>query len=344
MIVSSEIGSEFWKADTSEKENGLFSHAAQWFLSGQNALNFIIEDITAKHDVTSVALPSWCCDSMIIPFSIEGFDIEFYDVTLKNGRLIQTVDKECDVILAMDYFGYESSCDFSSYNGIVIRDLTHSVFTKKYTDASYYFGSLRKWSGIYTGGFAWSCEPWAKELPVEPVNERYARLRRQAMEQKRDYIEGKTKSKAYLEVYAEAEDVLDECNLSGVYRAENADIFAAQHLDVKKIRKKRRENAAELLKTISGIALFPKLSGNDCPLFVPIITEQRESLKKFLIGNNVYCPAHWPISKHHVLTDATREPYEKELSIICDQRYSCEDMRRISCLVNEYLENEARGR
>lgn len=333
-----EIGSEFWKVDNSTKKNRLFPSDTKWFLSGQNALNFIIDDIKSKHDVSSVALPSWCCDSMIIPFIINDFDISFYDIELKNGNLVQKIDKECDVILAMDYFGYESSYNLSNYNGIVIRDLTHSIFIKEYKDATYYFGSLRKWTGVYTGGYAWSNEKWTDEIPVREVDRKYVSLRCQAMKQKRDYIEGLTKSKGYLEKYEEAEDVLDECNLKGVYNAERADILAAQTLDIDKIKKKRRENAKELLKSISDIALFPEISDNDCPLFVPIIIKCRDELKKTLIGKGVYCPVHWPISKHHILTNRTREIYEKELSIVCDQRYSTEDMKKISCLIKEYME------
>ena len=223
-----EIGSEFWEVDNSTKKNHLFPSDTKWFLSGQNALNFIIDDIKSKHDVSSVALPSWCCDSMLIPFIINDFDISFYDIELKNGNLVQKIDKECDVILAMDYFGYESSYNLSNYNGIVIRDLTHSIFIKEYKDATYYFGSLRKWTGVYTGGYAWSNEKWTDEIPVRDVDRKYVSLRCQAMKQKRDYIEGLTKSKGYLEIYEEAEDVLDECNLKGVYNAERADILAAQ--------------------------------------------------------------------------------------------------------------------
>ena len=301
-----EIGSEFWKVDNSTKKNHLFPSDTKWFLSGQNALNFIIDDIKSKHDVSSVALPSWCCDSMIIPFIINDFDISFYDIELKNGNL-------------------------------VIRDLTHSIFIKEYKDATYYFGSLRKWTGVYTGGYAWSNEKWTDEIPVREVDRKYVSLRCQAMKQKRDYIEGLTKSKGYLEKYEEAEDVLDECNLKGVYNAERADILAAQTLDIDKIKKKRRENAKELLKSISDIALFPEISDNDCPLFVPIIIKCRDELKKTLIGKGVYCPVHWPISKHHILTNRTREIYEKELSIVCDQRYSTEDMKKISCLIKEYM-------
>ena len=93
----------------------------------------------------------------------------------------------------------------------------------------------------------------------------------------------------------------------------------------------------KVASTISDIALFPEISENDCPLFVPIIIEQRDELKKMLISKGVYCPVHWPISKYHVLTEGTRKIYEKELSIICDQRYSIEDMKKICCLIKGYI-------
>lgn len=331
-----EIGSEFWQVDSSNGYNHFFPSDTKWFLSGQNALNFIIDDIKSKYDVSSIALPSWCCDSMIIPFIIKGFDISFYDVELKNGRLIQKIEKECDVILAMDYFGYESSYNLASYDGVVIRDLTHSIFVKKYKDATYYFGSLRKWTGIYTGGYAWSNEAWTSAIQVKEVDRKYVSLRSQAMRQKRDYIEGRTKSKDYLKIYEKAEEVLDECNLKGVFNADKEDILAAQTLNIDEIKKRRRENAKELLKTLSDMALFPSLADNDCPLFVPILSECRDELQKMLVSKGVYCPVHWPITKHHILTNRTREIYEKELSVVCDQRYSIEDMNKISYLIKEY--------
>ena len=77
-----EIGSEFWQVDNLTQKNHLFPSGTKWFLSGQNALNFIIDDIKSKYDVSSVVLPSWCCDSMIIPFIINDFDISFYDIEL----------------------------------------------------------------------------------------------------------------------------------------------------------------------------------------------------------------------------------------------------------------------
>lgn len=40
-----------------------------------------------------------------------------------------------------------------------------------------------------------------------------------------------------------------------------------------------------------------------------------------LISKGVYCPVHWSISKHHILTNRTREIYEKVVEVKNEERY-----------------------
>ena len=148
-----EIGSEFWDIPVSEERNDLFPNYTQWYLSGRSALQAIIKELQNLH---TVAMPSWCCDSMVKPFIDAGFDVRFYPVFWRD-KLIQEMGLDCEVLFIMDYFGYTTTSEtLSGYKGIVIRDVTHSIFSSKYSDADYYFGSLRKWCGIWTGGYAWA--------------------------------------------------------------------------------------------------------------------------------------------------------------------------------------------
>ena len=62
----------------------------------------------------------------------------------------------------------------------------------------------------------------------------------------------------------------------------------------------------------------------DCPLFVPIITKKRNEIRQFLTDNKIYCPVHWPKP-----AGCESNLYDTELSLICDQRYSEEDMKRL---------------
>jgi len=320
-----EIGSEYW--DIPVGKDNIFPKDTAWFLSGRSALTFIVRDIKTKWDVKTAALPFWCCDSMIIPFIKEGIDVLFYNKDIP----------ECDLLLTMEYFGYIRNKPID-FDGIVIYDVTHSAFSPnmgiKRTRAKdeYFFGSLRKWAGFKTGGFAGRFEgEFGIESPRN-TDEEYVKLRTRAMAEKAEYISGKREDKEYLNIFTKAEDMLEE---NGVHAAYDEDIMAARNLDVEFIRRRRRENAKILLNEVADIALFKEVKEEDVPLFVPVVlpNEKRNALRKFLIENNVFCPIHWPYSDLH---GEKRDIFDTELSLICDQRYNDEDMEYICSLIKEF--------
>ena len=184
-----EIGSEFWDVPTTNIENGIFNESIQWFLSGRIALKSIIKRLKG---CKTVAIPSWCCDSMIRPFIEAGIDIHFYPVYF-DGQIVQEYNYDCDILFVMDYFGFTSvTPDLAIYDGIVIRDVTHSIFNGTPTDADYCFGSLRKWCGVWTGGYAWSKR--GDRLSIDDTNDYgYTMLREIEMTKKDLYIYGKTR-------------------------------------------------------------------------------------------------------------------------------------------------------
>lgn len=301
-----EIGSEFWEVPTCEKENKIFPRYTKWFLAGRTALKYIIEDA----DIQEISMPRWCCDSMISPFIEAGAKVLFYDDKPSNAS---------PCIFVMDYFGYQGSTVIpKDYQGIIIRDLTHSIFSRTYDDADYYFGSLRKWAGFCTGGFAWG--KWKKNSTIPKSDERYVSLRMQAMDEKKEYIDGKTNQKSFLGIFKEADDYLETLGISS---ATEEDIVAARHFDIEFVKTKRRENAKILIEHVSPIY---QLKENDCPLFVPISTDNRDALHRYLVENEIYCPIHWPEND----LDGT------ELSIVCDQRYDVKDMQRICEVIDAF--------
>lgn len=317
-----EIGSEFWEVPVCKEANSIFSPETRWFLSGRSAIKAII----AENNFRTVALPSWCCDSMIRPFLENGIEVSFYPSLEPIERL------HSDAILVMDYFGYSAYSDISDYKGIIIRDVTHSIFSKSYSDADYYFGSLRKWAGFWTGGYAWGIVGEAKGVDKE-----YVQLRKSAMEDKSKYIQGITDNKAYLKVFTQAEELLDN---AGIEMAAPRDIELAQYFDIETIKNQRRKNAKVLLDEFSDIAVFLSLEHDDCPMFVPIRVPygKRDELRRYLISKEIYCPVHWPISCYHRLNDQTRKIYDEELSLVCDQRYTEADMLRMAACIKEFFQ------
>ncbi len=324
-MIMREIGSEFWDIPTIEAENDLFPESTQWFLSGRSALQAIIDSIEGAK---SVSMPSWCCESMVDPFLKAGIEVHYYPVYHDEG-LVQEIDSCSDILFLIDYFGYTSSLpDISAFRGIVIRDVTHSLFSATYSDADFYFGSLRKWCGIWTGGYAWS-KAGHKLLAKTIDNTGYTTLRKRAMQLKSSYIHGgEVKNKEYLTVVEEAEDCLDK---AGIVLAADRDEELAKRLDIGFLKSRRKTNAKVLFQAFSNWLIFPDPSPTDTPMFVPIFVPdgKRDALRQYLIRNEIYCPVHWPLSGYQRLDDRTEYIYQNELSLVCDQRYEEEDMYRI---------------
>ena len=333
-MYRTEIGSEFWDVPLSADRNNLFVKEPAWFVSGRAALSSVIAEIKLRQSVRCAWLPSWCCDSMIYPFLQASIDVRFYPVFVQNRSLCHELPSalENDILFLMSYFGYEDGApEVPGFEATIIRDVTHSVFSKSYRDADYSFGSLRKWCAFKTGGFAYGVSA------TDAFDSRYYCTRERAMQEKSAYIAGKTESKSFLAVFAEAEEHLEECPVSC---GAPEDISAAKKLDVAFIKSQRRKNAAVLLDALSEIAIFPKLKDEDCPLFVPILVKNslRDDLRKYLIQNEIYCPVHWPISAYHSLNLQTQTLYNDELSLVCDQRYSEEDMLRTVKVIKKFFE------
>ncbi len=332
-----EIGSEFWDVPTCDIANHLFPEQTQWYLSGRVALKAILKELKDLH---TVAMPSWCCDSMIKPFSEAGMEVRFYPVYWDSG-LIQEPVFDCDILFLTDYFGYSGeAADLGGYKGVVIRDVTHSIFSKTYSDADYYFGSLRKWCGVWTGGYAWAGD--RHELaPGSARDQGYVYLRDRAMGLKYSYILGVAETPAdmkreFLNDFNEAEEILESVD---IVPAQKRDVWLASKLDIDLIRSKRRSNAEVLRNAFSDWLIFPELRQGDCPLFVPVLVPdgKRDALSRYLIDREIYCPIHWPVSEYHQLDDRTKYIYENELSLICDQRYQEADMLRIIASINEFM-------
>lgn len=332
-----EIGSEFWQQYAPVSVEIADNEAI--LLSGRTALRFIIEDIYKNKDVRKVLMPEYCCDSMIFPFVQSGIAVEFYQV--HRDGLNFPYDNDADIIFLIDFFGYvndqneEIARNEKQKGKIVIYDATHKLDGNKAVEAfaDYMFCSYRKW---------FYCN-YAKVVKYQGVfagtdtlvwHEKYIKLRNDAAREKEKYISGLIHDKRqFLADFGAAEQILDKD-----YWGYTGEAVVA---DQENIISRRRENAAYLLKElikISAIRLWrSELGDDDTPLFVPILVDPhiRGDLRSYLISRQIYCPIHWPRSSYH---GAENELYETELSLICDQRYSLDDMKHMVCVIKEYFD------
>ncbi len=337
-----EIGSEFWSETNKENIYSKGSDDSLFLLSGRTAIDFIIRDIKSSKSFKKVMLPSYCCESVIEPFFRNGVEVIFYSV--KKNSVSYNFSNDADAVFVLDYFGFTNDkmsfvAEKESANGkIVIYDSTHmlkaNTSLEKYSD--YIFTSYRKW---YFSSFA-GVKKLKGEFNISApdlTQENYISLRKEAADLKKKYIENKlTDKNKFLNLFSQAEEILDKDyqNYFGVPVWQNFD----------KILEARKENALILineLKSIGRISLWKEnIEENDAPMFVPIFMEEskRNELRNFLISNGVYCPIHWPLTNFHNIKKEDKQIYKEELSLVCDQRYSKEDMLRQTALVKKFFE------
>lgn len=343
--MSREIGSEFCSTEHQKNDK-------KYFLSGRTALDYTIKDIKKNHVVRSVLLPSYCCYTMIEPFIKNGIAIRFYDVFPDEEfglRVCIPEGQKYEIFYYMLYFGYT---DMKGYNredirnqwNIIIEDKTHSWLSSyQPVLADYNYISYRKWTG-FTGIASTEKQGGIfKEKCPEFINEEYCKLRTQAATMKYQYLAGMDiKKNEYLLLFNQAEELLENDYVG--YRPSIDSFEKLLNLDKDFLKKRRRKNAQILINDLSEIPevklLFPNVREEDVPLFVPILIEQkREELRNYLISHNIYCPVHWPLSEYQKgLSRRALDIYGQELSLVCDQRYVAEDMKRIVKLLAAFFE------
>lgn len=335
--MTAEIGSEFW--GTSEiKTNILENPYIRNLLSGRTALEFIINDIKFTRKIDSILIPSYSCESMIEPFLKNNIRIIFYD-PIKTEK-IEILSYNVDAILIIDYFGFQrfdwkDILDTIDDSKIIIYDSTHSLLGNKNIEKiiDYSFISYRKWFFTNHCIVKKNKSEFNLKQPLE-TNEEYIKLRKKAAKYKKHYIEHHIGDKdLYLKLFSNAESILesDYVEYMGIPEFTSLD----------EIINNRKENAYYLIEELKGLPnvklLYNTIEESDIPMFVPIIVnEKRDLLRQHLIDNDIYCPVHWPYSDIHKRYSLDSTIYNRELSLICDQRYNLKDMERQVKIIREF--------
>lgn len=350
-----EIGSEFWIDDNNlvEASNKMPSWLRRFgnivlTTSGRGALSLLLDHV--KPRIKRVLLPSYVCESVILPFEIAGYEISYYDVDkyLKPIDIESIKNSNVGIFLHMGYFGFLTNeilsdliSSLKSESIITIEDVTHTLFSQqnKPIESDFIIGSIRKWFGIPSGGFLASDNIMNFELIDANVD--FINIRRLSLHQKFEYMNSGNESikSTYLSGFNRAEYILD--GDIRPYKIDHDSEVIINNLDNKELQSARQRNYDFLLKhlrDVDGIeVIFDDVENDVTPMFFPIyVKNNRDELRRKLIENEIYCPVHWPIPKqvNGHLNITTKNIYDSILSIPCDQRYQIEDMRRI---INEIV-------
>lgn len=340
-----EIGSEFWEYEKSDFVSQLncfnIGKDERYLMSGQTAIDYVIKNL--NDSVKIVYMPDYCCESMINPFYDNGYEVKFYKVDLINMTYEINEFEKCSVFYAMSYFGYSmTNMDdyinkIKSHGIIVIEDITHRLFQKNNycKSADYLVASLRKWVPIYCGGIAISMNNKFKiSCNNYFVDKMFLDKRRKAMHLKKMYMNNLITDKSeYLRLYQESNELLLEYSNKMM---DEESLAILRQINFNEMIETRRKNVMLIEKMVKNnpkIKLLFNLTEDDCPLFVPVLINNREVIRQELIKNEIYCPVHWPN-----FNKFNNSIYLLELSLVCDQRYKVEDIEKYMTTFIEFVE------
>ncbi len=108
------------------------------------------------------------------------------------------------------------------------------------------------------------------------------------------------------------------------------------NINLKSIIEKRKRNSKCIYENLNNKNINYLINdyneNNDCLLYVPIYMDKnfKNKLQEFLISQKFYCPNHWEIDTK------INSLFENEFSLVCDQRYSEEQIKYNIELINKF--------
>lgn len=348
--MTKEIGSEFEKPSPellSSTEGVPLPPDAVLVGTGRHALAVVALDLLAR-GIKTVVVPDHYCESMIEPFLSAGMSLQLCgtteDLTLCERSLADLLaeGRKHLAILHSETFGTPTSSnlqtmlDAASRSDIpTVVDRTHSLFSPITPRADYEVASLRKLLPIPDGGYVRGLRV-PPPLTETPEHRTFCNLRLDAAEQKTAFLHQASTRKSHLETFALAEKLLDDSSKFAAISDYSRAILRV--LDFEAIRSARLTNAAALESALQtdSVQVVNSAGWRNSPAYVVITLSNVESLRAHLIGQQIYCPVHWPRPKlNHPNADSWRTDL---LSLPIDHRYTADDMRRIAAAINEFQE------
>lgn len=204
---------------------------------GRDSLGYIADDIhllSGEKDGSTdrrIFMPALCCDSMILPFGIRGYEVIFFrvneDLTIDTDYLLKLLEEyrseKAPVVLVMDYYGLTPVDEAKKRirdtfpDALIIEDVTHRVpdakeFLKSETKADYYIGSIRKWMGVPDGAFVMQKGRGHDIGNTEETD--FTTFRLKALREKKEYLDSAERPKELKDhfrgLFSDAEDSLDD--------------------------------------------------------------------------------------------------------------------------------------
>lgn len=308
------------------------------YSSGRAALYQILKYLKQERGISSVFLPDYLCSSVLVPIQKLGLEYSFYPISQQlelERKSFAGLYKKDSTVLLINYFGLQDlSAQIKTIRSldekaIIIEDDVQAYyeFKKPLDDVDFKFTSLRKTFAVPDGGLVKT----KYHLPRVATPNTFGQYKAAAALLK-SMREGNFNDQIYLELFEKGESLIDseqECGMSLI--AEK--LYSFMNEDHVKVR--RLNNAYYLVEKLNeyGISPILPLSDNHVPLFVPIVLKNRDTVRKAMFKQDIFCPVHWPLDGMNVKRGELMS--KTELSLIIDQRYGRKEMDEIISLIKD---------
>lgn len=302
------------------------------YASGRAALYQILKYLKEQLGIAKVLLPDYLCDTILVSIRKLELAYEFFPLNDKmelDSVAFRQIYQKNTAVLLINYFGLQDLSEQVAFvrnidkNAIIIEDDVQAYyeFKKPLGDVDFKYTSLRKTFAIPDGGLVKTKHP----LPVIDKPNTFGQYKAAAALMK-SIKEGNFDDRVFLDISkiggSKIDDELD-CGMSLI----SARLYVS--VDDEDVKNRRQANAKYLVERLSekGIQLLLPIAEGKVPLFVPIILDNRDIVRKAMFQREIFCPVHWPLEGMPVKKG--KEMTEHELSLIVDQRYDVKDMEEI---------------
>ena len=310
------------------------------YSSGRAALYQILKYLRYEKNITHVLLPDYLCSSVLVPVKELGLDYTFYPINEKlelEPASFHPLYKIGTAVLLINYVGLQDlSCQVKAIKeiddkAIVIEDDVQAYyeFIKPLDGVDFKFTSLRKTFAVPDGGLVKT----KFHMPRVTTPNTFGQYKAAAALLK-SMREGNFNDQIYLELFEKGESLIDseqECGMSLI--AEKLYSF----MNEEHVKVRRLNNAEYLVEQLGKIGIKPLFSllEDHVPLFVPVVLNNRDIVRKTMFQKEIFCPVHWPLDGMNVKRG--EQMLREELSLIIDQRYGRKEMDEIITIIKDNI-------
>ncbi len=317
----------------------LGKRAGLWTDTGRSALLVAATAIRRGGGKARAWIPAFSCESLSQPFHQAGFELRYYASELEGAAPPQPAAG--DTLVFIHYFGHRNRTMEAAARGYraagvrVIEDCVQASLAQGLGESGdFAVASYRKLLPVADGAVLLAGKPIDAGVALEAADESFVsarmlgKLMRGASADPQDF----------LPLLEGAENRLQERIVPRHLSWLSA--WMLERLDWERAAERRRANWLELSKQLEAAGLgerveplFDALQEGEVPLGLPVRVAggKRDTLRRHLVQQQVFCPVHWPLD--HV---PASEPFANErnlascvLTLPVDQRMSAAHVARM---------------